>query len=1031
MAMVRILAVLAMLVGLSTGVRAGEIHEVAAQGDLAAVKALLESNPELISEADSSGYLPLHEAAYAGQDSVLAYLVAAGADLNAASHSGSVPLHGAAYFGHLEAVRLLVEAGADISLVNSGGYSPLLGAAAGGHLEIVKFLVERGGDLDKSRSDGSSALTLAAMSGNLPMAEYLLSKGIDTELRNDYGRTALLMVARETGSAEMARLLADNGADVNAADRSGATSLDLAAWRGFGGIVDVLLDAGADLPESDERRESILEEAIEKGLVRLFRKLVETGVRLDKRNSCGGSLLHSACQGGAREIVETLIDRGLNLNEQDRYGWTPLHYAAKKGRYDVAELLLQRGVDLEVRTLAGRTPLGSAEEFEKEDLITLLRDAGADSESSNFPILSGPYMGHPLPGDEPIWFAGDIVSSNRFEHGTVTFSPDGREAYWSSSYLLNDSGYTYGRILTSRLENGMWTEPHLAPFSGIQQGDDVPFFAPDGRRLYFLSSRPIESEGRSAGENIWYVDKTDEGWSGPRIIQGGPNALGLHWQFSVAANGNVYFGSSASGGFGEGDIYVSRLVDGVYQEPENLGRAVNSQFDESSPYIAPDESYLIVTTVRHPETPGFMNLCIFFKDGDGNWSSRTVMPEPINSASRELCPQVTPDGKYLFFNSWREGGPDNYWMSAGIIETLRGEALTKRHATRPVCPRLKLHKSSQEFPMCGNKEVLLGDLDGDGDLDAAACDEEHGKTILSNDGTGLFTSTEQLLADQVHGMSMGDLDGDGDLDLVLAVGEIRRGGELIDAPSKVFLNDGRGQFAATDQNLEDFFNIYLADVDGDGDLDGIGDRREPNVLYLNDGHGRFVESVEPFPELSALGDLDGDGDVDIMYRLDGSGISVSLNDGRGSFTEHWQMIDSSLTRGHVCLGDVDNDGDLDALVTNGRNIKIEPTLALYNDGSGRFERVVRDLPPTRGAQLTIGDLDGDGHPDVFAANFGIADQVWLNDGRGGLVDSGLRLGGNANNMNGALGDLDGDGDLDVFVSDFFSGPHTVWFNETR
>jgi hypothetical protein len=227
-----------------------------------------------------------------------------------------------------------------------------------------------------------------------------------------------------------------------------------------------------------------------------------------------------------------------------------------------------------------------------------------------------------------------------------------------------DSGYSYGMLVTSKLEGGRWTPPTPASFSLPRQGDDVPFFAPDGAKLFFLSSRP-DAEGHSGGERIWWMDRTEQGWSEPRLIDGGPNTKEMHWQFSVAANGSIYFNSGDPGGHGRGDIYVSRLVEGRYATPENLGGVVNSEYDEEQPFIAPDESYIIFGRYGTPDAIGGVDLYISFRDSEGRWTEPLNMGEPINSRSHEICPIVTHDGEYLFFNSFRSGNADNYCVSGG------------------------------------------------------------------------------------------------------------------------------------------------------------------------------------------------------------------------------------------------------------------------------------------------------------------------------------------------------------------------------
>jgi len=460
-------------------------------------------------------------------------------------------------------------------------------------------------------------------------------------------------------------LLIDAGAEVNVRDRGGESPLDLAAWRGFAELVDLLLDNGAELPTAGSNNAQLVAMfAADKGLDRLFNLCVDAGVDLGLRNEGDGSLLHSASQGGSAAIVARLLDADFDPNERDRYGRTALHYTAEMGREEAAQMLLDRGADIDARSLSGETALNTAEWVERAGMTQLLTEAGGDTEPRRFPQLTGAYMGQqpPAPDDGPALFALDIVSTHRFQHGTIAFSPAGDEAFWSSQIAIQETGYSDGLMLFSHIENGTWTEPAPAPFSQLGSSDDVPFYSADGERLYFLSVRRAPGEESSQGERIWYVDRTANGWSEPRIVEGGPNTLDLHWEFSVAADGSIYVAS-------RGDLYVSRYANGRYAEPVSLGSRVNGDADEAMPFIAPDDSYLLLTRFRHPENHGFSDLWISYPDEHGEWTEAVNLGERINSVAG-ICPMVSPDGRYLFFNS---GSDDNYWVDAGIIERLRRE----------------------------------------------------------------------------------------------------------------------------------------------------------------------------------------------------------------------------------------------------------------------------------------------------------------------------------------------------------------------
>jgi hypothetical protein len=284
-------------------------------------------------------------------------------------------------------------------------------------------------------------------------------------------------------------------------------------------------------------------------------------------------------------------------------------------------------------------------------------------------------------------------------------------------------------------------------------------------------------------------------------------------------------------------------------------------------------------------------------------------------------------------------------------------------------------------------------------------------------------------------VDLGDLDGDGDLDIFMTCAGYGEGGTEYHRPSRVYLNDGRAHFTDNGQNLGDSLSsgnaVWLHDIDTDGDLDALVlYYREDNGIYLNDGEGRFTRSEQTFPDGSAFGDLDGDGDVDVFAREVGVGFTSLLNDGSAGFTEHWHHRDSGVIRGRTCLVDLNGDRHLDAVVTSGDHMSQRRGTVWLGDGRGGFTPTNAVLPVTRWGHVVPGHLNSDGHVDLFVSNLGFPSSVWLGDGKGRLIDAGLRLG--EGNMNGSctLADLDGDGDLDAFVAAFGQGPNEIWFNRT-
>ncbi len=355
------------------------------------------------------------------------------------------------------------------------------------------------------------------------------------------------------------------------------------------------------------------------------------------------------------------------------------------------------------------------------------------------------------------------------------------------------------------------------------------------------------------------------------------------------------------------------------------------------------------------------------------------------------------------------------------------------------CAGIASAQATSEFTNSGQAlgdsnswSVALGDLDGDGDLDAMVANRSQPNTVWTNDngnfGNGTFTNSGQTLGNSASwSVALGDLDGDGDLDAMVANSN---------QPNTVWTNDGTGRFTNSGQTLGSSFSLSVAlgDLDGDGDLDAVvANYDEPNTVWTNDGTGTFTNSGQTLGSSSslsvALGDLDGDGDLDAMVANNGAN-TVWTNDGNGTFTNSEQVLGNSESWS-VALGDLDGDGDLDAMVAN--NIYYggsQPNTVWTNDGNGTFTDSEQTLGDSRSYSVALGDLNGDGDLDAMVANYNQPNTVWTNDGNGNFLNSGQQL-GDGYSQSVALGDLDGDGDLDAMVANGISGvgpPNTVWVN---
>ena len=497
---------------------------------------------------------------------------------------------------------------------------------------------------------------------------------------DDTGRTPLLWACRGVHLG-VVRLLVERGADVNALDGSRIAPLHSVASRGHLEAASLLVARGARLDARMADGATPLHLAARNGHAEVAGWLFEKGAPLDARDGSEDSPLHAAARADKWTVVELLAGRVpakrvAVLNVRDFDGSTVLHLASRSGRTDTVARLASQGADLDFRNTLGQTAYNLAEQGGFTELTALLAQKGADRRPSQSPRLTGPYLGQTPPGLTPQIFAKGIVSTRDGVYGTIVFSPDHREAFWKPES---------GSLLFMRTEGGVWSVPRVFPFTA-RPAIDVPFFSIDGRRLYFMTGTR-SAVGMAENEAIWFVERTSDGWSAPRSFDPIVNSVPMHWQFSMDERGNVYLST-------DGGIAFARFERGRYLPPEKLPAPVNVphtaeekyRAGEVGPFISRKGDHLIFTKFGTG-----IGLWITFKQRDGSWSEPRNLSERLGGVGNDSAAQVTPDGKYLFFQSVRPGSAPSrsfYWVDARFIESLRPSPLLAGTFRRPVGPLL-------------------------------------------------------------------------------------------------------------------------------------------------------------------------------------------------------------------------------------------------------------------------------------------------------------------------------------------------------
>lgn len=244
---------------------------------------------------------------------------------------------------------------------------------------------------------------------------------------------------------------------------------------------------------------------------------------------------------------------------------------------------------------------------------------------------SPPKVNYPYSTDTPLTtptlFEEQALALDQMYIWSFSFSPDGQTIYLQ----LGNQGSQYD-IYESKYVNGAWQTPKKPAFTqelNSPRNGDV-FVTPDGSQIFLVSN-----------DDLYVADRTTTGVGKPKKLKGPVNTANSEYLPSVASNGNLYFeGVRRPEGPGQGDLYVSLLEDGEYREVKPLGETINTTGMEESPYIAPDESFLIF--IRDSR------MMISYQK-DGEWAEPEIMLG--DDLSMKYSPYVTPDQKYLFYTS--------------------------------------------------------------------------------------------------------------------------------------------------------------------------------------------------------------------------------------------------------------------------------------------------------------------------------------------------------------------------------------------
>ncbi len=265
-------------------------------------------------------------------------------------------------------------------------------------------------------------------------------------------------------------------------------------------------------------------------------------------------------------------------------------------------------------------------------------------------------------GQAPEQVPGFVLPDTAYEMTPVgggdylpVISPDGRTMFFCSTRHGGLGGEDIWVSFADSLGN--WGAPQNLADLNTTANEGPSAVSADGKALFLgYNTSPDPAIRRffglkegQGGMDIFVSRWRKDRWSAPENLGPKLNSPGWEAHASVAPDGSaIYFASNREGGLGKTDIWVSRWNGSAWEEPENLGPNVNTPFEEYSPFIASDGITLYFSSNGRG---GLGGQDIFVtRLQDGKWSEPKNLGRPYNTPLDDIFFSVPASGEYIYFS---------------------------------------------------------------------------------------------------------------------------------------------------------------------------------------------------------------------------------------------------------------------------------------------------------------------------------------------------------------------------------------------
>lgn len=256
---------------------------------------------------------------------------------------------------------------------------------------------------------------------------------------------------------------------------------------------------------------------------------------------------------------------------------------------------------------------------------------------------------------------GPVINTEYPEYGSG-LSPDGKTIFYTSRrpwggdtsllFISPEEGFYPEDIYTGEKSGGMWVNPKRLAKNSPMYNDAFVTVDAGQNKIYTYT----DSTGRG---DIYFSDASKKDLLSDETLL---NITGINekksWETSIffTKDGKrLYFSSDRKGGYGGRDLYYcERNNDGSWSEPKNMGPAINTAFDEESPYISNDGKYFFYSSNSEQSMGGF-DIFYAEKSANGSFGNGKPLDYPLNSTEDDVFYTSSPNNYKGYLTSSRMG----------------------------------------------------------------------------------------------------------------------------------------------------------------------------------------------------------------------------------------------------------------------------------------------------------------------------------------------------------------------------------------